>query len=568
MTYKKICKKCSREFETEISNKSICNSCITGDSNSVFHCLYCGAPISYNKKFCSHSCNSKYNLSKYNPFSDNSVMDAVRENQQLKLQDKNYKKSITDKIKATKLEKYGDENYHNIEKMKQTNLSRYGVEFNFSSSDEHINGKETLNKLMQDEEYRKSVIDKREQTSLENNGVKNIFQDTEYIKSCKIKTSGSLEKSYKKGLEKSKQTNVQKYGKEFYTQTDEYKSISKETRDKRISSLGYFLPIQNNYCDEFKKLLYDRDKSIDYLKNKKYTINDLSINFNCSITAIVKWVKRLNLQEYVQFHVGSKYEKELMSIFGELNFKLHYKLPNGKEIDLYNEEKRIGIEFNGDYWHSDINKNKSYHFDKSIEAQNNDIRLIHIYEYEWLDERIKPILISLINIACGKVDKKIYARNCVIKQISNIEARDFNNKNHLQGHRNAQITYGLFYEDELVQLMSFSYDKKCGWWEIIRGCPGSNNIVIGGVSKLFKHFIKEQHPDKIFSYCDFNKFDGTGYEKIGMKFIGYTGPDKTWLINGKAVKRQPSKHKQLKELAEASIWGAGSKKYLWTNVKI
>ena len=31
----------------------------------------------------------------------------------------------------------------------------------------------------------------------------------------------------------------------------------------------------------------------------------------------------------------------------------------------------------------------------------------------------------------------------------------------------------------------------------------------------------------IFSYCDFNKFDGHGYEAIGMKYIGNTGPDKT-----------------------------------------
>ena len=50
-----------------------------------------------------------------------------------------------------------------------------------------------------------------------------------------------------------------------------------------------------------------------------------------------------------------------------------------------------------------------------------------------------------------------------------------------------------------------------------------------------------------------------------MKFIGYTGPDLTWLVNGEAIKRQPKKHNQLKEVVEAKIWGAGSKKYLWEN---
>ena len=102
-------------------------------------------------------------------------------------------------------------------------------------------------------------------------------------------------------------------------------------------------------------------------------------------------------------------------------------------------------------------------------------------------------------------------------------------------------------------------------WEIIRGCPGSNNIVVGGVSKLFKHFIKEHNPDKIFSYCDFNKFDGKGYEAIGMKFIGYTGPDLSYILDDySVVKRNPSRYKEYKEKAIGKLYGAGSKKYLWS----
>jgi hypothetical protein len=140
----------------------------------------------------------------------------------------------------------------------------------------------------------------------------------------------------------------------------------------------------------------------------------------------------------------------------------------------------------------------------------------------------------------------------------------------LQGHRNASITYGLFYSDELVQLMSFSKTanaKRNGAeWEIIRGCPGSNNIVIGGVSKLFRHFIKTHSPKSVFSYCDFNKFNGNSYEQLGMKFIGYTGPDKYWIINDRMIPRSPTKYQELKKEAQGVLWGAGSKKYLWEDV--
>lgn len=50
-------------------------------------------------------------------------------------------KETVDKAKTTKLLRYNDSGYHNIDKMKQTNLQRYGVEYNFSSEDDSLNGR-------------------------------------------------------------------------------------------------------------------------------------------------------------------------------------------------------------------------------------------------------------------------------------------------------------------------------------------------------------------------------------------------------------------------------------------
>lgn len=201
-------------------------------------------------------------------------------------------------------------------------------------------------------------------------------------------------------------------------------------------------------------------------------------------------------------------------------------------------------------------------------CEDKGIRLIHIYESEWYNDRDK--IESLLRIALGQVQNRIYARQCEIRQITNAEAKPFNEKGHLQNHKQAEVTYGLFYNNQLVQLMSFSRNKynrnlkSDTEWSIERGCPGSNNIVVGGVEKLFKHFIQDYKPTKIFSYCDFNKFDGRSYEAIGMVFDGYTGPDKYWIKDGQMIRRSPNKYKYYKENADGVLYGSGSKKYVWT----
>lgn len=79
---------------------------------------------------------------------------------------------------------------------------------------------------------------------------------------------------------------------------------------------------------------------------------------------------------------------------------------------------------------------------------------------------------------------------------------------------------------------------------------------------MLKHFIQDYRPKQIFSYCDFNKFDGRSYEALGMQFIGYTGPDMKWIMpDGTVRNRSPKHHKMLKEASIGQIYGAGSKKY-------
>ena len=394
------------------------------------------------------------------------------------------------------------------------------------------------------------TVEKRRKTCKEKYGAENVM----YLEEFKDKLKRSFE---------------DKYGVGSSWEIPGIKNKRDETMKARYGDVSYF---RSRVPSTTVALLQCKKKYEEYLdSHEKRTEEQIAVDLGCSQSLIQKVTAKYGLVDKVITNpTSSSKEKEIGKLLDNLGIEYltnDRSILDGKEIDIYIPTKKIGIEFNGDYWHSSLFQEKNYHFDKSKLAESKGIRLIHIYEYEWNTMRDK--IIQLLKIALGIVDSKIYARQCEIREITNQEAKVLNDKVHLQNHRSAQVTYGLYFHGELVQLMSFSrthYNRNLkgdNSWEIIRGCPGSNNIVVGGVSKLFSHFIKECNPDEVFSYCDFNKFDGKSYEAIGMKFVGYTGPDKTYLIDGVAYKRNPSKYKEYKEKAEAVIWGAGSKKYLW-----
>ena len=118
---------------------------------------------------------------------------------------------------------------------------------------------------------------------------------------------------------------------------------------------------------------------------------------------------------------------------------------------------------------------------------------------------------------------RIYARNCIVKEINNNEAEDFLNKYHYQGFIPAKVTFGLFYDNELVQLESFGkprYNKKYSW-ELLRLCTKDDYIVCGGASKLLKAFT-EEYDGSIISYCNRDRFSGNVYTALGFKSKGIT----------------------------------------------
>lgn len=155
---------------------------------------------------------------------------------------------------------------------------------------------------------------------------------------------------------------------------------------------------------------------------------------------------------------------------------------------------------------------KDYHYNKSKLARDNGYRCICIWDWDDQDK--------IINLL--KPRDIIYARKCILKEVDLNTTREYLNRYHLQGYAKDTTRIGLFCNDELVSIMTFGkprYNKNYDY-ELIRYCSSYN--VVGGAEKLFVYFIRNYNPNSIISYCDWSKFNGDVYLKLGFSFKNYS----------------------------------------------
>jgi hypothetical protein len=259
-----------------------------------------------------------------------------------------------------------------------------------------------------------------------------------------------------------------------------------------------------------------------------------------------------------------------------------------KELDVVVPSKKIAIEYCGLYWHSELmDKNNDYHIDKLKKCNNAGYKLITIFEDEWVNKKeiVLSRLKNILNVKKGI--KKLYARNLIVKEIDTKSARQFCEKNHLQGYTGSTIKLGAFYNDELVSVMTFSKPSLAKGsnsktnphtWELSRFCSKLSYRVVGVASKLLSYFKKHYVWIEIFSYSDRRWSDGNLYEQLGFQFTENTKPNYWYFVDGGAVRKhrfalrkQPNEPKDTTEweLRQAQgwnrIWDCGNKKYVMTN---
>ena len=335
-----------------------------------------------------------------------------------------------------------------------------------------------------------------------------------------------------------------------------------------------------NFSQYQQDILKDGESLEKYISENKIThVFDLSMKLGISQSTLNKYINKYRLRHLFTY-VKSSYEIELNDIYTNLFESNNKKILSPYEIDLYNDDKHIGIEFNGNYWHGEKIKNKRYHQQKSLLAEDKDIFIYHIFEYEWNTKK-KQILNQLNNLL-GINEHKIYARKCIIKEVDNTEKRQFLWINHLQGDDSSSIRLGLYYENELVSLMTFvkpRFNKKYQW-ELSRFCSKANCNVIGGASKLFKYFINNYKPVSIISYSNIAHTRGNLYKTLGMTLQGISEPNYVWSDGHTTLSRyQCQKHKLIEQGFEGKsevdimsnrgyyrIYDCGNKVWVWNNI--
>lgn len=383
------------------------------------------------------------------------------------------------------------------------------------------------------------MIKRQNKTFQEKYGIDFYTQHEDFIKKqkeTKLKKYGS--ENYN-NIEKSKQTKLEKHGNQNYNNIEKYRN----TCILKYNSVNYSLSqdYKNNINNAFKEIY----PNIEFV-----TINKFNVDCRCHKCGEIYNITKQNLYERTKRNYevcticnpigqssASGYEKEICEYLVELKIDFTTSnriLKNNKEIDILAKEYNLGIEFDGVYWHNELFVPNDYHLNKTLEAQEIGIELLHIFEDEWLYK--KDIVKSILKNRFHKIDQVIYARKCNIIPINNSICSKFLEDNHIQGNVNSKVRLGLFFENKLVSVMTFSKGRilvggKSDEWELTRFCNLLNYNIIGGADKLFNYFLKVYKPENIISYSDIRLFNGGLYKKLGFTEIHKSKPNYWYVIN-------------------------------------
>jgi len=550
---------------------------ITHNNNSIPLCEHCGqhtvgwhnskAYVDYCSSLCASrstktmekkkkTCLSKYGTTSYSKTEHFKEMFKTDEYLQ-----KRNSPVVREKIKQTNLKRYGVENVFQSpgvrEKIKQTNLKRYGVENAGGITETQIKIKKTIKEKYGVDHYNETEEFKRKMKAFHNNDA-----------------------LMKKTQDTHKATMQLKYGVDYTFELDTVKAKIKETYDAKYNGKH---PAQMHISEQSLSKLNDSNWLREQHHNQLRTASSIADELSVCVSTVIDYLRKHSIEvKRFMFSTGEREITTFLDTLGVQYIVNSSEIISPFELDIYLPEHNLAIEYNGLYWHSDAaGKRSDYHLAKTECCERKGIRLIHIFEDEWVEQKqkCKDTILHILGLS----ERGTYARNTNIVEIPWKVAKEFLDKYHLLNagvagsfrigaydKNNKLIGVMVFGQsnneggDDTIELKRFVTDKK-------------NNPGLG--SKMFKYAIRRKEYTEVIAFVDRRWFTGLVKDYIGFEKISVTDPalwftdgenrfhrrfkTKTQLIKDGYDVNKP-KHVILRELGYYRIWDSGKVKLKWS----
>ena len=465
--------------------------------------------------------------------------------------------SRLNKIRETKLERYGNETYVNPEKAKETCKLRYGVD-NASKSDIILDKIKTTNneKYGVDWSFQLGEVkDKIKQTNLVRYGVENA-SSSNVVKNKRIRTY--MERygvnnpfRSKEVMQKVRVQYKQKFGVEYPSLIEE---VRKQIHDTTMMNNYSFLQTHQRGMSKVEFLFppseyngadYDKLYKVKCIRCGNIFEDHFDGNGHPRCLICHPNISGFSLAEKeIEQYIRGLLPTDVTIICRDRT------ILKNRELDIYIPSKKIAIEYDGLFWHGEVGGKKpvEYHLDKLERCEKEGIRLITIFEDEW-KEKENIVKSKIRHILYANTSEKIGARKCHIEEISKKQSNIFLNKHHIQGSSISKINLGLFDESgNIIAVMTFGSPRiimgmhpVVGEYELIR--YASSKCVIGGASKLFSYFIKKYNPSNVISYADrrwSTTLNNTIYNILNFKMVSISPPSHWYFRPGYPIRYHSS----------------------------
>lgn len=425
----------------------------------------------------------------------------------------------------TSQERYGvdfpNQNKEVYQKVKDTNMTRYGVESvldipkNRKNSNKLIQSPEVVAKRLESvrsmwDERKDQQLSSMRKGMIDKYGVEYAGHSPEImakVKQTNIDNHGDWFLSSEEG----KQSRVDAFGAENYFQTEQFKQDNKKY----------------NLIKHGVKHHLQHPTMFNGLTNREWLLSQYQVRSIVSIadeldttpTTVWRYLNEYGVETSI--HSNNKQslsELEIVDYINSLGFECDENIRSvisPYEIDIFIPAKNIGIEFNGVYWHCSKFKERDYHQNKSLMCRDRGIQLIHIWSDDWSDPLKREVIKRKIKHKLG-LSSRCFARKCKIIIPTTKEVRSLYEAHHIQGFIRATKHIGLEFEGELVACGSF-HKNKDGYWDLNR--YAASKSVVGGFSKIFKHFIRSTPEcSTVYTYAHLDYSHGNLYEATGFEF--------------------------------------------------